>query len=145
MVRMVVIMLTTYFLKCIGEDIFKHQETSTIPFTLYLGLSSTPPTIAGDNVTEPASSTGYARVQFDNSNLIFNEATDDNIVSNYTKIYFPESILPWGDISHYVIFDDDVEGNLLMFGQLNETITVPIKTMVSVPIGLLSIIAQNIS
>ena len=137
-------MITTYFLNCISEDIFKHQETSTIPYDFYLALSSTEPNIAGENVTEPVSDTGYARVQIDNSNEVFNEEVDgDGNITNHRKLYFPESIKPWENITHYAIFDEPIDGNLLMYGALNETVNVPIKTILSIPIGELKISASN--
>lgn len=136
-------MLTTYFLKCIAEDIFKHQEMSTIPYELYIALSSTEPAIDGTGVTEPEAETGYARVYLDNSNLIFNTANEENIVTNHTKIYFPESILPWENIKYYAIFDAAEEGNLLMYGTFSESLYVPIKTIVSIPVDALSINVKN--
>ena len=137
-------MITTYFLNCISEDIFKHQETSTIPYDFYLALSSTEPNIAGENVTEPSLDTGYARVQIDNSNEVFNEQVDsDGNITNHSKIYFQESIKPWEGITHYAIFDEPVGGNLLIYGALNKTLNVPIKTIVSIPIDTLKISATN--
>lgn len=136
-------MLTTHFLKCVAEDIFKHQEMSTIPFEFYLALSSTEPSIDGLNVTEPLSDTGYSRAYLDNSNLIFNVANEENIVTNHTKIYFPESILPWENIKYYAIFDSEEDGNLLMYGSFNETLHIPIKTIASIPIGALKILVKN--
>lgn len=136
-------MITTYFLKCIAEDIFKHQETSTIPYDFYLALSTTEPAIDGTGVTEPTKETGYARVQIDNSNLIFNEADNDAAVTNHSMIYFPESIQPWFGITHYAIFDAEEDGELLIYGALNETINVPIKTIISIPVDALKIMVKN--
>ena len=136
-------MLTTYFLKCIAEDIFKHQETSTIPYEFYIGLSSTKPNLDGTGVREPNSNTGYARVYVDNSNLIFNTANDDASVGNHSKIYFPESILPWTNLKYYVIFDDEKDGNLLMYGEFAIPLYVPIKTIVSIPVDALRISVKN--
>jgi len=136
-------LLTTYFLKCIAEDIFKHNETSTIPYDLFIGLSSTTPSVDGTGVTEPLSTTGYARVEIDNSNLIFDEADDSGVVSNHTHIYFPESVLPWDGITHYIVYDAANGGNLLMYGELNDVINVPIRTVLSIPAGTLQISAGN--
>lgn len=136
-------MLTTYFLKCISEDIFKHQEDSTIPYDFYIALSSTTPSIDGTGVTEPTVDTGYARAQVDNSIITFDVADESNVVFNHVKIYFPESIKPWSGITHYAIFDASEGGNLLMFGALNATVDVPIKTIVSIPIGTLKVSTEN--
>lgn len=136
-------MMTTYFLKCIAEDVFKHQETSTISYDFYVALSSTEPNIDGCGVTEPAFEAGYERAYLDNSNLVFNLANDENIVTNHKKIYFPETKSPWENISYYAIFDAAEDGNLLMYGALEETITVPIKTIVSIPVDALSFTVKN--
>lgn len=136
-------MITTYFLKCIAEDIFKHQEMSTIPYEFYIALSSTEPNADSGNITEPSADTGYTRAFLDNSNLTFNLANDDNVVLNHTKIYFPETLTPWENIGYYAIFDSPEDGNLLIYGALEEVITVPIKTIVSIPANTLSISIKN--
>lgn len=138
-----IFLITTYFLKRISEDIFKHQEMSTIPYDFYLALSSTAPNLNGTGVTEPAPDTGYSRVKLDNSILTFGEADNTNKVSNHTKVFFPESVKPWSGITHYAIFDTPSGGNLLMYGALNETMNIPIKTIVSLPVDSLSVTTEN--
>lgn len=135
-------MITTYFLKSISEDIFKHQETSVIPFEYYMGLSSTAPSLDGTNATEP-SDPAYARVKIINSEEIFADADSSGVVSNHTAIYFPESTQPWSGITHYTIYDGETGGNLLIYGELNQEMNIPIKTIIGVPIGELKIKALN--
>ena len=127
-------MITTYFLKSITEDICKHQQTQVVPYVYYVGLSTTAPDLDGTGVTEPTSDTGYARVAALNDENIFANADDDGKVKNHTAIYFPESIKPWEGIT---------EGNLLMYGALDKTMDVPIKTIISIPIEGWSIQAKN--
>lgn len=136
-------MLTTYFLNCITEDIFRHQEDPHVPKDYYVGLSSTTPQMDGTGVTEPTADTGYARVNVDNTIENFDEADENGIVSNQLTVYFPESIKPWNGITHYVIYDLPEGGQLLMYGALNETMNVPIKTMVSIPVGTLKLSTEN--
>lgn len=136
-------MITTYFLKSIAEDICKHQQTQVVPYIYYIGLSTSTPNVDGTGVTEPESDTGYTRVVASNDENIFANADDDGKVKNHTAIYFPESIKPWDGITHYVIFDSLTDGNLLMYGALNETMNVPIKTIISIPIEGWSIQAKN--
>ena len=116
---------------------------STIPYELYVALSSTEPAIDGTGVTEPLPETGYTRAYIDNSNLVFNTANEQNAVTNHCKIYFPESILPWNDIKYYAIFDESENGNLLMYGTLSKTLNIPIKTIVSIPVDAFSISLKN--
>lgn len=135
-------MITTYFLKSISEDIYKHQHDPNIPYYYYLGLSSTEPTIDGINVTEPTA-TEYYRVEIDNMED-FGHADETGLVTNNKPLYFPESLSDWGEIKYYVIFDSQTEGNLLLFGEFEESISVPLKTKLTIPINTLGIVAQNI-
>lgn len=136
-------MLTTYFLKIIGEDIFKHQEMQQIPFDYYIGFSSTVPNIDGSGVTEPLENTGYSRALIENNENTFDVTDDNGLVTNYNIIYFPESKLPWENLIYYVVYDSLTDGNLLAFGKLNQTITVPIKTVISIPVSALSLKVSN--
>ena len=136
-------LITTYFLKSIAEDICKHQQTQIVPYVYYVGLSSTAPNLDGTGVTEPDEEAGYARVAVLNDENVFANADSDGKVKNHTAIYFPESIKPWDGITHYVIYDSPSEGNLLMYGALNKTMDVPIKTIISIPIDGWSIQAKN--
>lgn len=136
-------MFTTYFLKCISEDIFRHQEMSHIPYDYYLALSFTEPKLDGSGVIEPSENAGYKRVRIDNSNMFFSEANENNEVLNHSKVYFPESTAPWKGISYYAIFDMPKDGNLLMYGALDKVINVPIKTIISIPVNTLKLTVQN--
>lgn len=136
-------MITTYFLKHIGENIFKHQDVSDIPNEYYIGLSSTAPQLDGTGVTEPTFDSGYSRVKISNDENTFSDADDTNTVYNYNFIYFPESILPWGTLTHYVIFDSEIDGNLLMYGEFNTPMVVPKKTVIYIPNNGLSLVVDN--
>jgi len=85
--------------------------------TLYVGLSTTAPSESGGNVTEP-SGNGYARVQTSPSD--WNSATlaDPSVVSNANAIGFPSATGPWGNCTHFVIFDAAVAGSVIASGQL---------------------------
>lgn len=136
-------MITKYFLKSIGEDIYKHQEDQRVPHSYYIGLSSSAPNDDGSGIIEPAPTTGYARIEISNDELTFGEADENNVISNHRPLYFPESKEPWGQITHYVIFDELTGGNLLMYGELNESVNIPIKTMLSIPTGKMQITVVN--
>jgi len=137
-------MVTDYFLKSISEDIFKHQITQIVPYEFYLGLSSTAPSVNGSGVTEPTDE-AYHRARIINSEEIFGTADlSTGMVSNHTAIYLPESTEEWPGITHYVIYDSQTGGNLLMYGALNATMNVPIKTIVGIPVGDLKIKTSNV-
>ena len=59
-------MNTTHFLNRVAGNLFRTQTSPAIPTEYYIGLSTTEPTMAGANVSEPASSTGYGRVLLEN-------------------------------------------------------------------------------
>lgn len=135
-------MITTYFLKSISEDIYRHQYDPNIPYYYYLGLSSTVPDVDGTNVTEPTAAE-YRRIEIDNLED-FGHADETGFVTNIKPLYFPESLTDWGEMNCYVIFDSQNEGNLLLFGEFEESISIPLKTKLTIPINTLGIAAQNI-
>ena len=137
-------MVTDYFLKSISEDIFKHQITQVVPYEFYLGLSSTAPSTDGSGVTEPTDE-AYHRARIVNSEETLSTAdSSTGIVLNHTAVYLPESTEPWPGLTHYVIYDSETNGNLLMYGPLNATMNVPIKTIVGIPVGDLKIKTSNV-
>ena len=121
-------MNTTYFKNQIISDIFKS--------TLYIGLSSTKPTIDGGNIREPPPETGYERGVL----TAFSEP-EDGIISNTTTIRFNESLSDWfpenSPAEYYLIFDAAIGGNLLMYDKFISPITIDMNMIVSIkPIGI---------
>ena len=85
------------------------------PPTIYVALSTSTPTDAGGNVTEPAD--GYARVQ--TAAADWNVATGDpSLTDNANEIAFPEASGDWGTITHFVLYDAASAGNALAWGAL---------------------------
>lgn len=76
------------------------------PTKLYLGLSTTTPNADGGNVTEP-SGNGYQRIEISNDSTFWEAATVANpaIKQNKITVEFPRAIGPWGEITHWVLFD----------------------------------------
>lgn len=86
----------------------------TAPTNIFVALSTTTPTDAGLNVTEPAGG-AYARVS--------TGAADWNAAAAGTKdnanaITFPTATASWGTITHFVLYDASSLGNALAFGAL---------------------------
>ena len=131
-------MNTTYFLNLAAGNLLRTQITPAIPAKLYIGLSSTEPTLAGGNVNEPASGAGYARVE-----LTSLSAPTNGVVTNTTSIDFNESTAAWGTMTHYVIYDAANDGNLLMFGALSTSRTVEPATIMTIKAGSLNISVVN--
>lgn len=131
-------MTSTYFLNCIMGNVFKTQLSSTLPDRVYLGLSSTEPSADGSNVTEPSDTAGYARVE-----LTTLSEPNNGVITNNNDVSFPESSASWGTMTHFVIYDDVVDGNLLMYEALTQSRSVEEATIVTVKSGGLKLILAN--
>ncbi len=125
-------MNTTYFKNVIMGNVFRTATGTPIPMTYYIGLSSTAPTAAGGNVTEPAmSGSGYTRVQ-----LTSLTAPEDGVINNSAAVSFPESTADWFPASapakYYVIYDAQTGGNLLMYNQLTTSRVIETNTIATI-------------
>lgn len=131
-------MTTTHFLNCIMGNVFQTQKSPGLPSRVYLGLSSTAPDVDGSGATEPSTSAGYARVELTSLDVPVN-----GVITNASEISFPESSDSWGTMTHFVIFDAPVNGNLLMFNVLSQARTVETATIVMVKTGGLKLTLAN--
>ena len=119
--------ITTY----LANKLLDHalgKTAYTMP-TVYAGLSSSTPVIAGTGVTEPTAGTGaYARVNSD-SPLVWGAAALNGAQSTSTNsaaaLTFPTSTAAWStgasNLTYIVFYDASTAGNLLWF----EPITTP--------------------
>jgi len=97
----------------------------------YIGLSSTTPTVAGGNVTEPVAN-GYARVKI----TAFTQAVDGS-VKNAQPIVFPLSTGTWFNeehlATHWVMFDGaGANAHLISSGTLEQPIGIWKNTVVTI-------------
>ncbi len=109
----------------------------TAPTTVYMALSTTTPTDAGGNVTEP-SGNGYARVAIGNNSTNWNAASGGT-VTNKTAITFPEATGSWGTVTHFVLYDAATAGNALIWGALTASKAIGTGDTASFAAGALSI------
>lgn len=131
-------MNTTHFLNRVAGNLFRTETSPAIPTEYYIGLSTTEPTMSGTNVSEPASGAGYCRV------LLNNLSTPTNgVVTNTANINFEESTASWGTITHFVIYDAEIGGNLLMYGALSTPRVVEAATVMTIRQDYLRLTAQN--
>lgn len=131
-------MNTTYFLNCASGNLFGTKKTPAIPANYYIGLSTTEPSIDGTGVNEPYKSAGYARVAL----TMLSEPTS-GVVTNTQAINFNESTASWGTITHFVIYDAEIAGNLLMYGTLSTPRTVEEATIMTIKENFLNLSIQN--
>lgn len=100
------------------DDLFGKGAFS--PPTIYIGLSSTTPTEAGANITEPSAG-AYARITTSAGD--WNSATlaDPSLIDNALALTFPQASADWlagADLTHMVAFDAVSGGNAIFFGAL---------------------------
>jgi hypothetical protein len=104
----------------LANKLLDHQngKTSfTMPTAVHIGLSTTTPTAAGTNVTEPSGG-GYARVTTSGATWA---AASAGATSNANAITFPEASSTWlsgANFTHVVIYDASTSGNMLSFGAI---------------------------
>jgi hypothetical protein len=112
--------------------------------TIYIGLSSTTPTVTGGNVTEPSGG-DYARVAKTNNGTNWGPAVDDT-TSNATAITFPTASATWlagADLTHVVLYDADVAGTFLGYGALTVAKPVISGDTASFGVNALDIVLQD--
>ncbi|MCP4568604.1 MAG: hypothetical protein GY841_13590 [FCB group bacterium] len=105
--------------------------------TWYIGLSTTTPTDAGTNITEPASG-AYARVSQTNNQTNFPDATN-GVKNNGSVITFPKATASWGTVTHFVMYDAATVGNAFAWGALTASKTIDTDDTPSFAIGDITI------
>lgn len=134
-------MITNYAANKVLQALCGKAGSVTLGQTAYVGLSTTAPTAAGDNFTEP-SGNGYGRGMlgiYDQSYSQKMGNAANGAITNEEIIYFPEATGSWGECTHFGIYDADTNGNLLAFGELTTPITPAANTIPIVRIGELDI------
>ena len=131
-------MNTTHFLNRVAGNLFRTETSPAIPTEYYIGLSTTEPTMSGTNVSEPSTSAGYGRVLLENLSAPVN-----GVVTNTANINFEESTASWGTVTHFVIYDAEINGNLLMYGALSTPRVVEAATVMAIRQDYLRLSAQN--
>ncbi len=112
----------------IAGNIFGTDKTHPIPENYYIGFSTTAPNIDGTGVSEPdPTTTGYARLK-----LTCLSEPDNGVVTNTQFLDFAESTGDWGTVTHFVIYDAQTGGNLLMYGELSNPKTVHADTVMTI-------------
>lgn len=87
---------------------------------IYVGLSSTTPTISGGNITEPSSGS-YARVATVAGDWVTATSAEPSVVTNGNAITFPTATGDWvsgADLTYFTLHDASTSGNVIGFGLL---------------------------
>ncbi len=105
------------------------------PPTIYVGLSTAEPNDDGSGLAEP-SGNSYARAQTAPSDW---NAASGGSLDNAGDITFPAATGSWGTITHFALFDAATGGNLLAYGQLNQSKSIVASDIVQFSSGDLDI------
>ncbi len=108
------------FSETIANEIIDHftgRGTWTAPTTIYIGLSSTTPTVTGTNVTEPSGG-AYAREEVPSTAWVI-AAT--SLTSNNAEEAFPVATADWlsaANLTDLVMYDAVTAGTFLAWKAL---------------------------
>ena len=118
-------------------DHFFGGTASTPAATLYVAFSTTAPTDAGGNVTEPVGN-NYARVAVTNNATNF-PAASGGVKTNGVAILSGVASGSWGTITHAAIYDAPSGGNFYGSSDLPASKTVGNLDTLNLAVGALSI------
>ena len=110
----------TNFLAAELLDHFMNDGAYTAPTNIFVALSSTTPTEAGGNITEPSGGS-YARVSTAGTDWNAATVADPSLKDNLNAITFPAATADWvagANLTYFVLFDASSAGNALAFGAL---------------------------
>lgn len=128
---------TNYLAKSLLDHIFTDSAFSP-PATLYLALSTTTPTEAGGNFTEP-SGNNYSRVSTAAADWSAATSADPSVKANSAQKDFPEASGSWGTVTYFGLWDDSSAGNLMAFGALTTSKTIGSGDVARFKVGDLSL------
>ncbi len=111
------------------------KSAYTASDVIYVALSTTLPTDAGGNITEP-SPAEYGRVGTLTSDW---NASVGGTIDNSSVVGFSQAISLWGDISHFALYDTYLAGNALAWGALSLTKTITTNDTASFAVGVLDV------
>ncbi|MGM9608350.1 MAG: hypothetical protein ACI3XJ_12680 [Oscillospiraceae bacterium] len=102
-------MVTTYFKNLIANHVWHTEAETTLPTKYYLAMSTTEPLENGTGVTEPDTSSGYARIELTGlANAV------NGVVKNSNSLAWDELATDQGVLCYWALFDAVTGGNLLM-------------------------------
>jgi hypothetical protein len=111
------------FVDTVEQSLLNHFLTDpayTPPATMHIGLSSTTPTEAGGNFTEPSGG-AYARVSTVAADWSAASGTAPAVKTTTAVKTFPTATADWvaaANLTHFGLWDAATAGNLLAWGAL---------------------------
>lgn len=108
--------------------------TSPLNNNLYIGLSTTLPTAEGGNFTEPAASTGYAKVPYPTGVSFFSEPVNRTCF-NQQPIRFNNALTQYPTIVAIGLFDETSNTVPIYFGHVDQGMSIEIGDSLYFPPG----------
>jgi hypothetical protein len=108
------------FIDTLEQALLDHvlnDGTYTPPANWFVALSTTTPTEAGGNFTEP-SGNGYARVSTAAADWAAASGTAPATKANANAITFPQASGSWGTVTHFGMFIASTGGTVQIWGAL---------------------------
>lgn len=109
-----------------AEDILVNglfrNGTISRPANWYVALSSTTPTEAAGNITEPGN--GYARQAVATGASSAWDASSGGATANTNEIAFPTATGSWGTLTHVLLNDTLTVGNFWFFSALDSSVSI---------------------
>jgi hypothetical protein len=139
---------TNYLENKILDHIFRGIEF-TMPAGIYVGLFTAAPGEAGGGTEVTGGS--YARVAVGPSAAAWKSTQDTasgassgtiGLTRNASTVSFPVPSAPWGDVTHFGIFDALTAGNLLYVGTLDAPRTITTGVVTTFPPDSLTVSEQ---
>lgn len=127
----------TYYATNKVIDHLTGKTSYTMP-TVYVGLSSTTPTLSSGNITEPSTGS-YARITTSGTTW---SAASGGTTSNAAVLTFPTATADWvsaANLTYGLMYDASTSGNLLGYGALSVAKNCLNGDTVSIAIGGLTI------
>lgn len=109
------------FVDSVERDLLDYFIATYTPTTKYLALSTTTPTEAGGNFTEPSSG-AYARVATTSADWSAASGTAPAVKTNTAVKTFPTATGDWStgsNMTYFGIYSASTAGTLLAFGALS--------------------------
>ena len=98
-------------------DHFFGKAAYTPPTNIFVALSTTEPSDAGGNVTEPTGN-NYSRKQTAPADW---DTSASRGIDNANVLEFPEASGSWGTITHFALYDAATNGTFLGWGALTSS------------------------
>jgi len=102
------------------------RENLVVPSIYHLALSTTPLGNDGIGATEPTDP-AYQRIAIPNDRTSFSVSAN-KITTIIREFLYAPSTQQWDRCTHFLLYDNNVGGNVWLYGELQESIDVEIET-----------------